>query len=248
MYGFNQEKITKAVVKVLNSNYNYIAAIGRYFKIEDIESYEVWFIGIRVKLKAGIFPGRRFTMISKTAVCAKACPSKQEVMFAENGKTVGDRVHLCVYKYLNDDSGQEHIWTVSLGYNTKQQAVTMKHWLWQRDYAAHSIVRRGERTKFPWELKIWELHPEILEALIEQFNSPPRVIKVIKPNGAYRFMEDDQMLIAVYTKPELKFEITKYLKLGYQVQLIDPNTAEVYVAKLVGDKVKYNRQVTYLAA
>lgn len=200
MYGFDRDRIVAAVVRVLNYNYNYIAQLGRYFKAEDIEDVEVWFIGIKIKFRKGIMP-RRFTMVSKAAVCTKSAPSKKEAVFIEGGKSIGDRLHLSTYKI----NGEEKIWTVSLGYNTKAEAEAMQYWLWKKDKAAHSIVRKGERTKCTWELKVWELCLDVLDKCIERSLRSPTVQidcgTLIYPGAAEPFPNDRETLQRLYELP-----------------------------------------------
>ncbi len=238
MYGFDVTRITAAVVRVLNCNYDYVAAVNRYFKSLDIESIETWYIGIRVKLVKGVFPGRRFIMLSKSAVCAKLAPSPEETVFVRDGKQVSDRLHLSTYRYKWDDSGEEHTWTTTVGYETKKQAHAMQHWLWQNNYCAHSEVRKSKRTSCDWELKIWGISPSLLTNLIAHYGN--RLIKVIKPNGSYRFMLGEQMLTSVYTKNELKAEAERFIKRGYLVECIDPNNGQVYKCNFVDSQVKFS--------
>lgn len=235
MYGFDKTRTIAAVVRVLNSNYDLIATVGRYLKVEDIENIETWYIGIRVKFCQGIVPRRRFMMVSKTKVCAKSAPRSGEVTFARDGKLVSDRLHLSTYKYTHDDSGIEYTWTVCFGFNTKRECQQMQDRLWLENMAAHSVVRRAERTKCSWELKVWEVHPKLLESCMNN-----KTISVYKPNGSYRFMIGDEVIVAVASKKELQYAITKYISQGYQIQLHDPATKAIYQAKLVDGQVKYS--------
>ena len=74
------------------------------------------------------------------------------------GRSVSDRLHLATYFYKWDDSQVEHIWTVTLGYSTKQEARAMQYWLFKKQKAAHSVVRNKHRTSSEWELKVWGLN------------------------------------------------------------------------------------------
>lgn len=240
MYGFDKKRIVTSVVRVFNADFNMIGQLGRYFKAEDIEDIEVWYIGIRVKFCKDIVPKRRFTMVSKAKVCAKSAPyAREEVTFDRDG-IQGDRIHIITYTLKNDPSGEQHQWTTSMGFDERRSAQLMKDWLWQTNSCAHSVIRPGKRTGYKWELKIWELHPDILE----DYMSPNRrqkkeLIEVIKPNGAYRFMQGQKMILAVYTKPELNHEIEKFLKLGHEVIAHDPSGRKAYNCKLVDGEVKF---------
>lgn len=238
MIGFDTARIIAAIVRVLNSNYDYTAAAGRYFKPEDIESYEVWYIGIRIRFKKGVLPKRRFVMLSKTAVCAKLAPSPKEVTFAPDGKMCGDKLHLSTYRYNWDDTGEEHTWTVSIGYETKSEATNFKDWLWHNKYCAHSTLRKAKRTQGTWELKIWGIDKDLLDSLIAHYSN--KLIKVIKPNGAYRFMLGEQMLTSVYTKSELRAEIERHIKAGYQIECHNPSNGQVYKARFEDNEIKYS--------
>lgn len=237
MFGFDKNRIIAAIVRVLNSNYDYIAAANKYFKPEDIESYEVWWVGIRVKFKKGIFPGRRFTMLSKSVVCAKLAPSKQEATFTRDGEMIGDRIHLSTYSYQWDDSGEKHIWTVSIGYNSKSEAQAMKYWLWSNKKCAHAELRQSKRTSKKWELKIWRLNADLLEDMLRPTEN--KRIEVRKPNGAYRFYLGEEVLESAYLKTELEMLIQKYLHLGYQVECHAP-TGQVYRCRMEKDSLKYS--------
>lgn len=238
MFGFDNTKIIAAIIRVLNSNYDYVAKLGRYFKAEDIESIEIWWVGVRTKFRKGVLPGRRFTMVSKSAICAKLAPSHQEVSFTRDGKVISDSLHLSTYKYQWDDSGEEHIWTVSIGYSTKVEASNFKDWLWHNKYCAHSELRKSKRTSQTWELKIWGIDSALLNSLIAHYTNT--LIKVIKPNGAYRFMLGEQMLTSVYTKNELRAEIERHLKKGYQIECHNPSNGQIYKARFEDNEVKYS--------
>lgn len=276
MFGFDNTKIIAAIIRVLNSRLDYVAAAGRYFKAEDIESIEIWWIAVRVRFRKGVLPGRRFTMVSKSAICAKLAPSHQEVTFARDGKVISDSLHLSTYKYKWDDSGSEcsakkygqpsnpvnnplgttdnsnrvdhifqallpgeHIWTVSIGYNSKKEATAMKYWLWKNKHCGHAEIRKGKRTSRRWELKIWFLRSGILEELIRLFQEGS-LIQVIKPNGSYRFMLGEKMLVAVPDKAQLTTWIARYLQLGYEVECHSPTNQQIYKCKLVDGKPVYS--------
>ena len=241
MFGFDNTKIIAAIIRVLNSNYDYVAAAGRYFKPEDIESIEIWYIAVRVRFRRGVLPGRRFTMMSKSAICAKLAPSNQEVTFARDGKVISDSLHLSTYRYKWDDSGEEHIWTVSIGYNSKKEATAMKYWLWKNKHCGHAEIRKGKRTSRKWELKIWFLRSGILEELIRLFQEGSK-ISVIKPNGSYRFMLGEKMLVAVPDNAQLTQWIARYLQLGYEVECHNPTNEQIYKCKLVDGKPIYSVQ------
>lgn len=323
MFGFNKQRIIAAIVKLLNSNLDYIAERDGYFTTDDIEDIETWWIGIRICFKRGTF--RRYLMVSKTKVCAKLAPSKQEVTFHRMGNSVSDRLHLSTYCYRWDDLNTWHIWTVSIGYSTLSQARAFADYLWENNLCAHSIIRTQHRTSCKFELKVWGLDPDVLDKLIngvidlgkrlekwaelsdpidmsqlgtdpsnkgasgcagsprkeaafppiftspdawhevckQQISklgiankhnykpkgwqteySPPQPhkllpIRVIKPNGAYRFMQGENMLVAVYTKEEVAIKVKEYLMDDYVVEFEDSTTGMVYKAMIVNGKLKY---------
>lgn len=236
MFGFDKERVIKAIVRTLNNDLDKVAQKGSYFKPEDIENYEVWFIGIRIKFQKGTTK-RRFTMISKSKACTKLAPSKQEVTFHLQGKSIGN-VHLSTYYYKWDDAGEEHVWTTSIGYDNKVEAQAFKYWLWANKKCAHAELRQGKRTGKKWELKIWKLNEKLMEEMLMQAKG--KLIEVRKPNGAYRFYLGEELLESVYLKTEVEMSIQKYLHLGYEVKCQAPNSGQVYRCRMEKDSVKYS--------
>jgi hypothetical protein len=177
-------------------------------------------------------------MVSKTKVCGKLAPSKQETTWLLEGKLIGDRIHLATYKYRWDDQGEEHIWTVSLGYATKQEAISMQYWLFKNQKAAHSVCRARHRTgtQNKWELKVWGLDNDVLDTLITKAN----IIQIIKPNGAYRFYQGSRILISVYSQKELEAEAERFIKQGYRIEFEHPQTKLVSLLKLVNGRIEYH--------
>lgn len=165
-------------------------------------------------------------------------------------------------------SVQGALWTTSVGFDTEQEAYKFYQTACHKWWCRMACLREGKRTGFKWEVKLWDISPELFaqlqpqehstlkvetKAMIEKqplttesaeipTTSHPNLVEIYKPNGAYRFVDGAtmQMLCSVYTKTELNCVIEKYLNLGCQVHCHDPKTSQIYLCKMVNGKIKYS--------
>ena len=194
LHTFHWEQVVNAIIKVLNKNYDFIADVGRYITVDDIESFEVWYIGLRIKFKPGVYK-YRYRMVSKTRVCEKLSPNKQEVTFTLIAQTAFSPVEV-----------------VAVSQNQSGERFSRDRSQYPKNYAAN---------------------------VAQDSSAPAATIRIIKPNGAWRFMQGDKMLVAVYLEVERDLEAQKFIEQGHRVEFEDPTTGEISLVKLVNKKIEY---------
>lgn len=179
--------------------------------------------------------------------CLMDCPKAPQPEWVDNVQ--GNVAYTCVYGA---------VWTVSVGFETEQQAYKFYREVLTKKWCRMACLRSGKRTGCLWEVKLWDIKTELMqllnppedstEMLVPQPEPQPepvpastrKLIEIWKPNGAYQFYEGDARLCGVYTKQEVAHEIEKHLNAGHQVQLHDPkDSRKVYDAYLKDGQIKY---------